>query len=423
MKTLDVFLSGELAGSLSQTSSGDLFFTYDDTYRSQSGATPLSLSMPLSSSRHKRRAALPFFQGLLPDSETALQAVGSHFGVSWRNPFALLEHLGRDVVGAVEILPGTPEPSADARDQESKTLSDEEVGMILRSVATEYETGTTVGERGGYFSVAGMQPKAALRRQGNQWMIPDAQHPTTHIIKPSLGAFPRIDLAEYMTMSVAKMLGLKVADCQLMEIDGLNCLVVERFDRESVDGKTERLHQEDCAQALSVLPSKKYQRLDGGPGLAAIAQLFDSFPHQQDRRQAARDFFEAVVFNTVAGCTDAHAKNYSLLLSGSRVTLAPLYDLVTYAGYWDRESPVLMAMSIDKEYRLGHISPSALAAEGERFGWGEDGHDLVHSMRERVGPLFEQVGETLREEKPDAAAFIEGLITGVQQLPLVLRGN
>jgi len=419
VKTLNVFLAGVWAGTLDQTTNGDVSFSYRDEYRGDPASTPLSLSMPLSASRYKKRAVLPFFQGLLPDSDIALRALGSRFGVSWRNPFALLEFMGADLSGALEVLPEERNPSTAEVSSVDRQLSESEVGRILRSVITEYQSGNATGADRGYFSVAGAQPKIALRRDGDQWSIPDAQHPTTHIIKPSAGDFPRVDVAEFLTMNAARSLGLAVAHCELMEVDGISCFVTERYDRVSTSGHNRRLHQEDLAQALSVLPQNKYQRLDGGPGLAAIAQLLGSVPEGADRIDAMRRFYHAVVFNTVAGCTDAHAKNYSLMLSGSRVTLAPLYDLVTFAGYWDGQSPITMAMSIEGEYRADRISPSSLASGAARFGWGDESAGLVDSLRRGVAPAFEQWGTQLIITSPETAEFVERVVHRVRQLPLV----
>ncbi|NNH05503.1 HipA N-terminal domain-containing protein [Cellulomonas fimi] len=112
-RTLLVHLEGVLAGTLSMSSGGTLSFEYDEDYRSGPDPTPLSLSMPLATRRHKQRAVLPFVQGLLPDNVQALEAMARTFQVSARSPFALLEHIGHDVAGALQLVrPG--EPSEDA---------------------------------------------------------------------------------------------------------------------------------------------------------------------------------------------------------------------------------------------------------------------------------------------------------------------
>lgn len=75
MTELRVYLDGELCGTVEQSSSGNITFRYEPAYRGGGEPTPLSLSMPLAASIHKKRAILPYLQGLLPDSEDALRAM------------------------------------------------------------------------------------------------------------------------------------------------------------------------------------------------------------------------------------------------------------------------------------------------------------------------------------------------------------
>jgi serine/threonine-protein kinase HipA len=62
-------------------------------------------------------------------------------------------------------------------------------------------------------------------------------------------------------------------------------------------------------------------------------------------------FFDALAFNWIVAGTDAHAKNYSVLLSGAQVRLAPMYDVASALPYDDMYLPKLkMAMRIGGEY-------------------------------------------------------------------------
>lgn len=421
VKTLQVYLLGSYAGVLEQTLAGDISFTYDQAYRSEKGKTPLSLSMPLSAEHHKKRAVLPFLQGLLPDSDPALQVLGSRFGVPWRNPCALLEHVGSDVAGAIEIFPNGGKPPARSHEQaEAQVLSELEVGRMLRGVVAEYQTGIPGAVNSGYFSVAGAQPKISLRRDGDMWALPDSANPTTHILKPVPGNFEHLDLVEYLTMSVAGSLGMTVAQCELMTIDGIECFATTRYDRPVVDGRVVRLHQEDFAQALSVSPGKKYQHRDGGPGLRAIGALLSSLPETENRKAVARNFFRGFVFNVIAGCTDAHAKNYSLILEGNQVRLAPLYDLVTYAGYWDGESTLMSAMSVGGKYALEQISSDMLVEAGWRLGLESEASEIVDSLREQVGGVFDKVLGEIATDRPGGGSFLRRLGERFHALPLVV---
>jgi serine/threonine-protein kinase HipA len=68
-------------------------------------------------------------------------------------------------------------------------------------------------------------------------------------------------------------------------------------------------------------------------------------------------FVDALIFNWLIAGTDAHAKNYSLLLgSGGAVRLAPLYDLASVLPYQKIDlQKAKLAMKIGGEYRLRSI--------------------------------------------------------------------
>ena len=104
-RTLRVYLDGTLIGTATQSSQGSLGFNYDGEYIVMDDPTPLSLSLPVLSNRHRDKAVRAYMEGLLPDSEGARQRWASEYHVSPNNPFTLLAHVGRDAAGAVQILP------------------------------------------------------------------------------------------------------------------------------------------------------------------------------------------------------------------------------------------------------------------------------------------------------------------------------
>jgi serine/threonine-protein kinase HipA len=422
VSNLVIYLDGRRAGVATQSNTGNLTFCYDESYRRSPNATPLSLAMPLAAAEHKKRVVLPYLQGLLPDSDDALRAIAQRYSVSRRSVFALLTQVGSDVAGAVEMrLEG--EKSSDASHTRSnvRIVDDAELGRMLRHVVLEYAEGVAYDDQVGQFSLAGAQPKIALHRTSEgQWAVPLDATPTTHILKPVSGRMRRIDVVEQVTMDAARYLGNRVAPSRLHTIDGLDVFVTQRYDRKSVDGLWHRVHQEDLCQSLSVSPAKKYQRLEGGPGIASIAGLVKSLPFERDRRDVGRSFYQAFVFNVVAGCTDAHAKNYSVMLEGSNVSLAPLYDLITYAPYWDGETPLSSAMSVDGEYSLSKITAAQLIEAGHRFGLGDESADIVDRTRSAMVPAFEFAVENLPDHITKSSEVTEDLMRMLPQLPLVL---
>lgn len=425
-RQLAVYLDGTLCGHVTQTSGGNLSFAYEQEYRVATGATPLSLSMPLAATTHKKRAILPFLQGLLPDSEDALRAISRRYSVSANSPFALLEHVGADVAGAVQIA--APGDAASDRDQTRtrvRAISDDDVATMLDHVVSEYSEGVPYNDAVGRFSLAGAQPKIALHRLADgTWSVPEDATPTTHILKPVVGSFRRLDVVEQMTMHAAAQLGNEVAASALARFGDWDVFVTERYDRAIVEGRWGRLHQEDLCQALSVSPAKKYQHRDGGPGLADIGRLVRSLPFEADRRMVGERFYRAFVFNVIAGATDAHAKNYSVMLDGAAVRLAPLYDLATYAAYWDGKARLDSAMNVGGEYALARIGAAQLAAAGNQFGVPPAAAaDIVDGVRRGLLEAFESARAAIEAQGKGARDVADALISGVRALPLVLAEN
>ena len=165
------------------------------------------------------------------------------------------------------------------------------------------------------------------------------------------------------------------------------------------------------------MPGKKYQRTDGGPGVGEIADLIESFPLLLDRRKVAREFFRGFVFNAVIGGTDAHAKNYSLLLAGESVKLAPLYDLATFAPYRDAREPALLPMNVNGKYRLDQISTADFVKTGMRLRLKKaDALEIVEQTRNGVVSAFEPARDDLVAARLVPEGSADTIVAAVRQL-------
>jgi serine/threonine-protein kinase HipA len=101
------------------------------------------------------------------------------------------------------------------------------------------------------------------------------------------------------------------------------------------------------------MPTKKYQN-EGGPSAADIVGLLRT--SSTDREADVNTFVDAIGFNWLIAGTDAHAKNYSLLLGGGpHVRLAPLYDVASILPSDDHMKKLKLAMKIGGEYKLSLI--------------------------------------------------------------------
>lgn len=374
MRHLNVYLDGEFVGEIEQADSGAVTFEYDRAYQNHRPQTPLSLSLPLERARHRGKPVMAFLAGLLPDSEGRLRALGTQYGVSPKNPVALLEHVGADAAGAVQIVPhGGESRDAALRRGDVTVHDDAEFAEIIADVIRNRDSWSTPRSPGRW-SLPGAQPKIALfRTETGQWATPRDSTPTTHILKPSVPPYSGHHINEFMTMAAARHLGLGVAKEQILETAlGDFVFVSERYDREERNGIWHRLHQEDLCQAMSIMPEQKYQS-DGGPGITQIAQLLTSATTGQHREQARRGFYDSLVFNLAMQGTDAHAKNYSLLLDRGEVRLAPLYDLGSHAAYPAAGGRALqLAMSVNGEYRINAIGVKQLGKAGSTLSLSEE---------------------------------------------------
>ena len=152
-------------------------------------------------------------------------------------------------------------------------------------------------------------------------------------------------------MALAEAMQLKPAKSKIHAVLDRPFLLVERYDRVvDAPGHRQRLHQEDFCQALGVVPEMKYQN-EGGPGLA---QCFD-LVRRATRPSAPQvlRLLDYVIFNSLIGNHDAHAKNFSLLYSGKAPVLAPFYDTLSTAVYPTLTSK--MAMKIGSKYKFSEV--------------------------------------------------------------------
>jgi serine/threonine-protein kinase HipA len=329
-----VVLDGRLAGDIAHIRGGRLRLRYADDYREDPASTPLSLSMPLASREHSHTVVWPFLWGLLPDSDAVLTRWGREFQVSAANPFALLRYVGEDCAGAVQFL--TQDRYAELYGRESQpTRTDSEVDWLSENQVAERLAALRLDPaawhftaESGEFSLAGAQAKVALFYDGKRWGRPTGRMPTTHILKPAIPSLLDHDLNEHLCLGLARRLGLRAARSELMSFGGERAIVVTRYDRVHESDGWRRVHQEDLCQALAVHPGSKYE-YEGGPFPAKIVALFRAAMEPDRVAETVDRFSDALVLNWLMVGTDAHAKNYSLLLAGPQVRLAPLYDLAS----------------------------------------------------------------------------------------------
>lgn len=360
---LRVYLNARLVGYLGKQAGGAIEFAYHQDWLDWTHAIPVSLSLPLREDAYRGAPVAAVFENLLPDSEGLRRRVAERMGADGIDAYSLLAQIGRDCVGALQFVGESepaPEPNAPI---DGAALGEAEIDVLLNNLAL-----APLGlarEEEFRISVAGAQEKTALLRYEGRWLKPHGTTPTTHILKPGIGRLPNgIDLTdsvenEYFCLKLIEAFGLPVNHAEIRSFGRTKALVIERFDRRwTKNGRLLRLPQEDCCQALSVPPMRKYQN-EGGPGIVQVLKLLGG---SDEPYQDQKMFLMAQMVFWLIGATDGHAKNFSLYLApGGRFRLTPLYDVLTAQPSLDggqiRHRQMTMAMSVGKSrhYRFDTI--------------------------------------------------------------------
>jgi serine/threonine-protein kinase HipA len=274
---LDVYMNRRKVGQYFRDPDGAFAFTYAPEWLAWENTLPISRSLPLRAERYVGQPVIAVFENLLPDSDDIRRRVAERVGADGVDAYSLLARIGRDCVGALQFLPEGAEPG-DSRVLTGEPLSHAQIAAMLKDLGR-----TPLGiraERDFRISVAGAQEKTALLFHDDQWVEPTGTTPTTHILKPAIGTLPNgMDLTdslenEHFCLRLMAAFGLPVACTEITTFADTRALVIKRFDRlRARDGRLIRLPQEDCCQALSVPPTRKYQS-EGGPGMVVSRKLW-----------------------------------------------------------------------------------------------------------------------------------------------------
>lgn len=360
---LDLYIEGRYAGRLTRLPNEAVDFDYASGYANDPIATPVSLSMPKTIAHHSGDVAGRWISNLLPDSDARRKRIGQKFAIKRPTAFNLLRHIGFDAAGAVQIVPVGITPNDDGNHVE---YNNEDLGAELRNLRADPDH---LENPFGRWSLAGQQGKIALSLIGGKWCVPTGAAPSTHIFKVGIGKLEHSDVAEFVTLRACALLDIPAAKAVIREFDGTPAVVVERYDRvTSSDGSVSRIHQEDMCQAAGMGANLKYQD-EGGSSVEDLALLLQGLP-AATRTSEMRRFAQLVTFNALTFSPDAHAKNYSLLLRGPNVDLAPAYDLMSNVLLHDldavkRETSLAMKFGSSK-YRARDVRPeSVVRAAGD----------------------------------------------------------
>ncbi|QIL70786.1 type II toxin-antitoxin system HipA family toxin [Diaphorobacter sp. HDW4B] len=409
-KELVIWMNGSKVGIWRVSTHGADILEYSDDWFATPVHSPLSQSLPLTLPGTSIRSISVnnYFDNLLPDSIEIRKRVASRYQLHDASTFNLLSAIGRDCVGAIQLLPHGETPSGWDR-IDAVEMSDKQVQEHLRNVTSTSPlmTSDDVAAEDLRISIAGAQEKSGLLELNGKWWMPRGATPTNRILKLPLGSIgggqiPLHDSIanEWLCSQILAGYGLPMAFCEMKYFAQTQALSVHRFDRQEVltdaDPVIYRLPQEDFCQALGLPPHIKYEA-EGGPGFVAIAT---ALKRSLNAEQDIATLFEAQVLFWMLLGIDGHAKNFSIrLLPEGRFHLAPLYDVISmwpYAGHGAGKASLhklKMAMSV----------------------MGESGKHYVWSKIQRRH--FEHMGKMVGI--PDPAGIIDQVVA---RTPGVVRG-
>lgn len=415
-------MNGERVGTWQRTRTGGHRFVYEVSWLTSARVRPLSLSLPITPDRTVVGPVVAnFFDNLLPDDERIRRRVSARFKVGSTDVFELLQAIGRDCIGAVQLLPPEQPPTGFDR-VEYETMDDQAVARHLRGVSAEPGLGADQDPDDLRISIAGAQEKTALLRVHGQWCRPLGATPTTHILKLPLGLVGgrRLDLThsvynEWLCAQLLREMGLPVAVTDIATFGDETVLAVERFDRQWVEGPDTappwiaRIPQEDFCQVMGRASHEKYEA-QGGPGMAQCLQVL-----RMSRTASAdiRHFLCAQLAFWLLAATDGHAKNFSIfLLPGGGYRMTPMYDVISVwpvIGHgpnlvaWQEAKLAMAVRSRNVHYELARIQTRHWQGVAQRSG-AEGVWEAMQALVARVEPAITTVQMQLPTGFPERTA-------------------
>jgi len=420
-RALSVWANGERVGVWRIPARGPMEFSYDAAWIASPAGRPLSLSLPFAPGNlaHKGPRVLNYFDNLLPDSEVIRKRIAQRYQTETLDAFDLLQAIGRDCVGAVQLLPEDDVPEHVDR-IEGTPLSEAEIEtMLTRTVSAPTLGAADQSDDDFRISLAGAQEKTALLWHEGQWKRPHGATPTTHIFKLPLGLVGNklADLStsvenEWLCLRILRAYGLPVANTEVVTFGKQRVLSVERFDRQlhSSGQWLLRLPQEDFCQVYGVPSHRKYEN-EGGPGVLDLARVL------QQSVAAAQDIetlLASQILFWMLAAPDGHAKNFSIrLLAGGQYRLTPLYDVMSIwpvegngpnqwswfkarlaMGMWSRSKHDAF-----RDVQRRHFNTMAL-----KCSYGASAEPLIERLIGQTPNVIEQVAAELPERFPGKVA-------------------
>src|SRR6185437_5152791 len=233
-------------------------------------------------------------------------------------------------------------------------------------------------------SIGGARPKALIVDNGRKYIAKfSSQTDVYNVVK-----------AEYVAMRLAAEAGIKTASVILKRTGGRDVLLVERFDRERIDGSWRR---RGMVSALTLLElDEMMARYASYEDLAVVVR------HRFDEPKATlRQLFARLVFNVLCGNTDDHARNHAAYWDGRHLKLTPAYDICPQARTGGEASQAMLIMG---QQRASQLALCLAAAPALHLSSDQAIPIMLHQV-ETIGAHWAAVCEDAKLGEVDRALF------------------
>lgn len=431
--SLNLWMNGQWVGTWTVAKNRPQEVQYSAAWVESDSARVLSLSLPFQPANrpHEGKNVENFFDNLLPDSDDIRKRLQQKFHAASGRPFDLLNAIGRDCVGAIQLLPENEEPG-EWNKIVATPLTEPQTEAVLNAVVTAPLPGQNEPDDF-RISIAGAQEKTALLWHEGAWHIPKGATPTTHILKLPLGLVGNMqaDMStsvenEWLCAQLISAYGLDAAESQIERFGETKALVVKRFDRRLVSDGSHwlRLPQEDMCQATGTPPAARYES-DGGPGMATILEFLRGSSRPEEDR---RTFLKAQILFWMLAATDGHAKNFSIFHErNSTYRLTPLYDVISVWPImgdgpnqysWHRAKVAMAWHSTNNHYRISEIRRRHFNVVAAKLGVGKNAENIIEELLADTPKAIDVVRSRLPAGFPErvSASIFDGLTRSAQVL-------
>jgi serine/threonine-protein kinase HipA len=424
---LQVWTDNTLMADIAHEGRDDLWhLRYAPPWLANPQAFPLSPALPLGRAPdvHASATIKRFIEHLLPEGR-ALDVAVAYKGLTKSNVFGLIRALGAETAGALQFTGDATATPANESKQREIPFSE-----LAERVAQREQLPLNVWDGQVRMSVAGLQDKLVvfidtpLAQGGRLSLVEGQRMASTHILKPDTGnpKTPHLAVNEHFCMSLARRMGLPVADVDLLRTPR-PVLVVRRFDRAMASAQTpvhvQRLHIIDACQACDLPVSYKYERNLGNA--AEVRHIRDGLSHEKlfacadlsgNKASTRLAMLRWSLFQFLIGNSDAHGKNFSFFVRpGGLLEPTPWYDLVSVLQYDDFDTELAMAWGDVFEHEA--VSPFALADFATRC---RIDRKLLRREGQRLAKLAEPaaMAQALAADyEGDERAFAQGIASFV----------